>query len=103
MGNAQRLTGRGAAYASVLALIAAVLLGCASSGERREQQAAAQATGAEEEDAKCREAGEPGTPAYEQCRERLEEKRAEAERIEARRHEDFQRILGEGTSAHSGH
>lgn len=88
---------------ALLAILLAPLLGCASSGQQRAEQDA-QATAAEEdEEAKCREAGQPGTPAYEQCVARVVEKRVEAERIEAMRRESFQRTLGEGTSALSDH
>jgi hypothetical protein len=94
---------KGTAYVGLLAILTACLLGCASSGQQRVEQADAEATAAEDEEAKCREAGEPGTPPYEQCLARLVQKRVEAERMEAMRRESFQRTLGEGTSALSDH
>jgi Flp pilus assembly protein TadD len=92
-----------ASCVGVLAILAASLVGCASSGHQREQQAEAQSTSAEDEEAKCREVGEPGTRSHEECLARVVEKRVEADRIEAMRRESFQRTLGEGTSGLSDH
>lgn len=88
----------------LMVLLALALTACASSEQVRERQAAAQAAEAEEDDAKCKAQGyEPDTPGYVHCRDRLAEKRAEQKAAEARRRESFQRTLGEGTSALSGH
>lgn len=91
--------------AVVLLVLAGFVLGsCASSEQVRERQAAAQASEMEADDAKCKEQGaEPDTPAYVQCRDRISQKRAEQEAQQAKRNEAFQRTLGEGTSALSGH
>ncbi len=79
------------------------LQGCASSGQVREQQAAAQASQSEQDDAKCKAGGAAqGTPAYERCRERLVQKRMEEEAAQVKRREAFQKTLGEGTSAAGG-
>ena len=79
------------------------LQGCASSGQVREQQAAAQASQSEQDDAKCKAAGAvQGTPAYDQCREKLVQKRMEEEAAQVKRREAFQKTLGEGTAAAGG-
>ena len=77
--------------------------GCASSEQIREKQAAAQATQDQEDDARCRASGAPGTPAYQDCRTRLVQKRAEDQAAQERRREAFQKTTAEGTSALSGH
>lgn len=88
----------------LILMLALALPACASSEQARERHGNAAATADAEDDAKCREQGaEPDTPAYTQCRDRLMEKRAEQQAAEARRREAFQRTLGEGTSALSGH
>ncbi len=85
-------------------LLALALTDCASSEQVRARAESAAAAADAEDDAKCKEQGlEADTPAYTQCRDRLAEKRAEQQAAEARRREDFQRTLGEGTSAQSGH
>ncbi len=89
---------------ALLVLAGFLLASCASSEQVRERQATAQATEMEADDAKCKEQGAlPDTPAYVQCRDRLSQKRAEQEAQQAKRNEAFQRSLGEGTSALSGH
>jgi len=88
----------------VLLALALSLTGCASSEQVRQRQVDAQAAASEEDDAKCKAPGaEPDTPAYDQCRDRLAEKRAEQQAAELRRREAFQRTLGEGTSGLAGH
>jgi ubiquitin len=79
------------------------LMGCASSEQIREKQAAAQATQSQEDDAQCRASGAPETAAYQECREKLVEKRAEEQAAQERRREAFQKTTAEGTSALSGH
>jgi hypothetical protein len=84
-------------------LVSCCLIGCASSEQIREKQAAAQATQSQEDDAQCRASGAPDTPAYQACRDRLVEKRAENEAAQEKRREAFQKTTAEGTSALSGH
>ena len=85
-------------------LVSCCLIGCASSEQIREKQAAAQATQSEQDDAQCRAGGAaPETPAYQDCRSRLVEKRAENEAAQERRREAFQKTTAEGSSALSGH
>ncbi len=86
-----------------LALAAVLLLGCASSGERREQEAHSSTGVPEDDEATCRESGDPGSVAFETCRNRLAIKRSEQQRIESQRQEDFNRSLGEGTSGLADH
>jgi hypothetical protein len=89
----------------VCGLLAALALqGCSGSSQTREQQiAATQEAQSQEDDAKCKAAGAtPNTPAYEQCRENLVQKRMQDEAAQVRRREAFQKTLGEGTSAASG-
>ena len=90
--------GKGALRTLLVALTAALLLGCASSGERREQEAHSSTGVPEDDEATCRESGDPGSVAFETCRNRLAIKRSEQQHIEAKRQEDFNRSLGEGTS-----
>ncbi len=93
----------GAVRTLPLALAAVLLLGCASSGERREQEAHSSTGVPEEDEATCRESGDPGSVAFETCRNRLAIKRSEQQRIESQRQEDFNRSLGEGTSGLADH
>ena len=64
------------------------LQGCASTGQVREQEAAtAVAAQSQEDDAKCKVNGAPDTPSYQQCREKLVEKRmqeAAAQEVQGR-------------------
>lgn len=79
------------------------LQACASSGPAREQQAAtAQSAQEAEDDAKCKVAGEPGSPSYDACRQKIVEKRLADEAAQVKRREAFQKTLGEGTSAAGG-
>jgi hypothetical protein len=84
-------------------LVSGCLMGCASSEQLREKQAAAQATQSQEDDAQCRASGAPETPAYQECREKLVEKRADEQAAQERRREAFQKTTAEGTSALDGH
>lgn len=92
-----------AACASLL-LVGIVLSTCANPERVRARQEAAQAEMEAKNDAQCRTNGvERGSPAYEQCRERIAAQHAETEALRAQRSESFQRTLGEGTNALSGH
>lgn len=61
---------------------------------RADRMAAAEA----EDDAACREKGEPGTEFYEECRQSLAAARAQTSAIKEQKARDFDRILGAGTS-----
>jgi hypothetical protein len=87
----------------ILLAVAGFVSGCASSEQVRDRQIAARQAEEQADDAKCKEEGEADTPAYTQCRDRLNQKRAEQQAQQAKRNEAFQRTLGEGTSALSGH
>jgi hypothetical protein len=92
-----------AACASLL-LVGIALSACANPERVRARQESAQAEREAKNDAQCRVNGiEPGSPAYEQCRERIAAQHAETEAIRAQRSESFQRTLGAGTNALSGH
>lgn len=92
-----------AACASLL-LAGVVLSACANPERVRAREEAAQAEREAKNDAQCRSNGaEPGSPAYEQCRERIAAQHAETEALRAQRSESFQRTLGEGSNALSGH
>lgn len=95
--------GRAVRLGLVGLLVSCCLMGCASSEQIREKQAAAQATQDQEDDAQCRASGAPETPAYQDCRTRLVQKRAEDQAAQERRREAFQKTTAEGTSALSGH
>jgi len=96
--------GRAFHFSLIGLLVSCCLIGCASSEQIREKQAAAQATLSEQDDSQCRASGAaPETPAYQECRSRLIEKRAENEAAQARRREAFQKTTAEGTSALTGH
>lgn len=84
-------------------LVGCCLMGCASSEQIRERQAAAQATQSQEDDAQCRASGAPETAAYQECRGKLIDKRAEEQAAQERRREAFQKTTAEGTSALDGH
>jgi hypothetical protein len=84
--------------------VGVALSACANPERVRARQEAAQAEMEAKNDAQCRANGiEPGSPAYEQCRERIAAQHAETEAMRAQRSESFQRTLGEGTNALSGH
>mgnify|MGYP000917587980 CR=1 FL=1 len=82
------------------------LQGCASTSTtatREQQIEAQQATQEAADDAKCKQGGvQPSSPAYEQCRQQLAEKRMQEEAAQEKRREAFQKTLGEGTSAAGG-
>ncbi len=87
-----------------LLLVGVALSACANPERVRARQEAAQAEMEAKNDAQCRANGvEAGSPAYEQCRERIAAQHAETEAIRAQRSEAFQRTLGEGSNALSGH
>lgn len=95
----ERLT----ACASLL-LVGVVLSACANPEHARARQESAQAEIEAKNDAQCRANGvEAGSPAYEQCRERIAAQHAETEAIRAQRSASFQRTLGAGTNALGGH
>ena len=80
------------------------LAACANLEHARARQEAALAEMEAKNDAQCRSNGiEPGSPAYEQCRERIAAKTSETAAMRAQRSESFQRTLGDGTEALSGH
>ncbi len=80
-------------------LLTGPLAACVTQEQAQANRAAAQAALEEKEDAQCREGGtSPTSPAYEDCRKRLAERRAEQDAAQERRRESFQRTLGEGTS-----
>jgi hypothetical protein len=76
--------------------LAASLIGCGD----REQLRATQMdeASAAEDDARCREKGEPGTEFYDECRKALSEARAQRSAIQYQKARDFDRVLGRGTS-----
>jgi hypothetical protein len=87
-----------------LLLVGMALSACANPEHARARQEAAQAEMEPKNDTQCRANGvEAGSPAYEQCRERIAAQHAETEAIRAQRSESFQRTLGAGTSALGGH
>jgi hypothetical protein len=99
-----QLSGRAVRLSLVVLLMQWCLQGCASTGQVREGHATAQATTDQQDDAQCRANGAaPGSPAYQECRSKLIETRAENEAVQEKRREAFQRTTGEGTSALSGH
>jgi hypothetical protein len=78
-----------------LALAAASLIGC---GDRQLRATQMDEGAAAEDDAKCREKGEPGTEFYDECRKTLAEARAQRGAIQYEKARDFDRVLGRGTS-----
>lgn len=99
-----QLSGRAFRLTLIMLLLPWSLQGCASTEQARENSVAAQATLEQQDDAQCKTNGvAPGSPAYQECRGRLVEKRAEEEAVQEKRREAFQRTTGEGTSALSGH
>lgn len=98
MGVARPIIGRGALLGFAL-LLTWPLAACVTQEQAQANRAAAQTALEDKEDAKCREGGTaPTSPAYEDCRKRLAERRAEQDAAQERRRESFQRTLGEGTS-----
>jgi hypothetical protein len=83
------------------ALISALLLlltvGLFACGDREEIQAdrvAKQVATDAEDDARCRDQGAPGSPAYDACRQDLAAERAQKAQIDYQKARDFDRVLG---------
>jgi hypothetical protein len=96
--------GRAFHLSLVALLVSCCLIGCASSEQIREKQAVAQETLSQQDDAQCRANGAaPETPAYQECRSKLVEARAENEAVQAKRRDAFQKTTAEGTSSLTGH
>jgi hypothetical protein len=72
------------------------VIGCADRGGLG-SQVSDEATAAQD-DAKCREKGEPGTQFYDECRKNQEALRAQQSAIQYQKNRDFDRTLGRGTS-----
>ncbi|MGH6867221.1 MAG: hypothetical protein ACREDO_13910 [Methyloceanibacter sp.] len=58
---------------------------------------AQQASEDAEDDTTCRKSGEPGSPPYDACRQRLAGQRAQQSSIQEQKRRDFDRVLGAGT------
>ena len=68
---------------------------CASREEIQAGRTAQQAVNQAEDDARCREAGsEPGSEAYDRCRQNLSAQRARQAEIDYQKARDFDRVLG---------
>jgi hypothetical protein len=81
-----------------------LLAACANPESRQASAQAAQAAADAKDDATCREKGlTPGTTAFDDCRARLTEARADEAAQQERRRIEFQKTLGGGTSDYSGH
>jgi hypothetical protein len=87
--------------AATLAVILPLSLGlfaCASQEEgMRAQLAEKQAAGEAEDEATCRAKVQPGTEAYDACRQALAAERAERAAVQEQKRRDFDRVLGAGT------
>jgi len=91
------------ALLAALMLSLALLQSCANPEATQASRQAAEADAQTKDDAKCKENGlEPGTPAYDNCRTRLAQARADEAAAQERRRIDFQKTLGAGTSGYSG-
>jgi hypothetical protein len=91
------------AFLAALMLSLALLQACANPEAAQASRQAAEADAQAKDDAKCKENGlEPGTPAYDNCRTRLAQARADEAAAQERRRIDFQKTLGAGTSGYSG-
>jgi hypothetical protein len=91
------------AFLAALMLSLALLQACANPEAAQASRQAAEAEAQAKDDAKCKENGlEPGTPAYDNCRTRLAQARADEAAAQERRRIDFQKTLGAGTSGYSG-
>jgi hypothetical protein len=83
----------------VLSLAVSVILGgglfaCADREDIRADRMARQAATDAEDDASCRDKGEPGTPGYDDCRQELAATRARQAEIDYQKARDFDRVLG---------
>lgn len=86
-----------------LMLSLALLQACANPEATQASRQAAEADAQTKDDTKCKETGlEPGTPAYDNCRTRLAQARADEAAAQERRRIEFQRTLGAGTSNYTG-
>jgi hypothetical protein len=87
--------------AAILVVILPLSLGlfaCASQEDGMRAQLAAQQTEAEaEEETACRAKAQPGTEAFDECRQALAAARAERAAIQEQKRRDFDRVLGAGT------
>jgi hypothetical protein len=91
------------ALLAVLMLSLALLQACANPEATQASRQVAEADAQAKDEAKCKENGlEPGTPAYDNCRTRLAQARADEAAAQERRRIDFQKTLGAGTSGYSG-
>jgi hypothetical protein len=71
------------------------LFSCASREELKAERVATQAAAEAADDAKCRAADlEPGSEAYELCRQERATSRARQEEIDYQKARDFDRVLG---------
>jgi hypothetical protein len=88
---------------AALMLSLALLQSCANPEATQASRQAAEADAQAKDDAMCKENGlQPGTPAYDNCRTRLAQARADEAAAQERRRIDFQKTLGAGTSGYSG-
>jgi hypothetical protein len=91
------------ALLAALMLSLALLQACANPEAAQASRQAAEADAQTKDDTKCKENGlEPGTPAYDNCRTRLAQARADEAAAQERRWIEFQRTLGAGTSDYTG-
>jgi hypothetical protein len=91
------------ALLAALMLSLALLQSCANPEATQASRQAAEADAQAKDEAKCKENGlQPGTPAYDNCRTRLAQARADEAAAQERRRIDFQKTLGAGTSGYSG-
>ena len=92
------------ALAAALMLSLGLLQACANPEAAQASRQAAEADAQVKDEAKCRENGlEPGTPAYDNCRARFAQARADEVAAQERRRLEFQKTLGAGTSDATGH
>lgn len=83
--------------ASILAawlVLGGGLSACADREEIRADRMGRQVVAETEDDASCRERGEPGTPGYDDCRQELAAARARKAEIDYQKARDFDRVLG---------
>lgn len=78
----------------VLLSLGAGLFACASREEVQAERVAKQVAGDAEDDTACRNAGEPGSKAYDTCRADKTAERARQADIDYRKARDFDRVLG---------
>lgn len=74
--------------------LAVGLFACADREEIHADRVAKQAATEAEDDARCRDQGEPGSPAYDACRQDLATQRAQKAQIDYQKARDFDRVLG---------